>query len=367
MNEKVNNIFSKRSKSAKITIWHEAVLVKLAVMLFLITACGDSISEKDDFREISITKKEQEHRVDIKIDNELFTTYQYIDTLSALIKPALFPLITPGGRYITRERGYPQNSQSGKRVMSSHQTGFWLGYGNVNGIDFWNHPDSFEQGREHQYGIIRHRDIIRAESNGRSAILETTSDWIDQTGNKILEEETSWRFAARNKLRIIERITTLKATVGKVDMIDDKNGLIAIRVARELDQPLKKTVDEPEINNKEMTGVYWNSESFIGEEVWDKKARWLAISGIIQHEPVTLVLFDHPDNYGFPAWWHTLKYGLVAANPLSHKSFETASEPAVLTIEENESVTFRYRLNIYSGFPTNSELEKEFNSFIALP
>ena len=56
----------------------------------------------------------------------------------------------------------------------------------------------------------------------------------------LLREDTTYVFRAGAGLRSIDRITTLTALDQKVIFRDSKEGMIGIRVARELEQPSDK-------------------------------------------------------------------------------------------------------------------------------
>jgi hypothetical protein len=107
-----------------------------------------------------------------------------------------------------------------------------------------------------------------------------------------------------------------------------------------------------------VTGRYRSSEGKVGEEVWGTRARWMVLTGIVQGEPVTLAILDHPQNYGHPTHWHARGYRLFAANPLGQAAFapEKATgndKPPInqkkLTLEPGQAVTFRHRILILSG------------------
>ena len=63
----------------------------------------------------------------------------------------------------------------------------------------------------------------------------------------------------------------------------------------------------------------------------------------------TIAILDHPKNPGYPTYWHARGYGLFAANPLGQKVFSNGKESLNLTLQKNQSVTFRYRVIIASG------------------
>jgi hypothetical protein len=64
---------------------------------------------------------------------------------------------------------------------------------------------------------------------------------------------------------------------------------------------------------------------------------------------VSITIIDHPDNPGYPAYWHARGYGLFAVNPLGQEAFSKGKEKLNLVVKKNESVTFRYRIVIHEG------------------
>jgi hypothetical protein len=137
-------------------------------------------------------------------------------------------------------------------------------------------------------------------------------------------------------------------------------------VRRELEQPADKpelftdasghATAVPVLNNEGVTGRYRSSEGLEGDSVWSSRARWTALSGVVQGEPVTIAIFDHPTNYNFPTYWHARGYGLYAANPLGAKDFTKGKKVDNFTLAPGQSATFRYRVLILNGEgPTTRE------------
>jgi len=87
------------------------------------------------------------------------------------------------------------------------------------------------------------------------------------------------------------------------------------------------------------------------------------LSGKVNDESITLAIFDHPKNVGYPTYWHARGYGLFAANPLGQEVFSNGKEKLNFTLEPKQSVTFRYRLLIQSGPVTPESIEKQSQSF----
>src|SRR5438132_125765 len=100
-----------------------------------------------------------------------------------------------------------------------------------------------------------------------------------------------------------------------------------------------------------------------GDSVWGTRGRWTMLSGVVDGEPVTLAILDHPRNVGFPTFWHARGYGLFAANPLGRKAFTNGKEQLNFRLAPGESTTFRHRVLILSGTATPQQIEAYYRDF----
>ena len=308
-------------------------------------------------------------RVDITIDGELFTSYWQPEKVE---KPILYPVFTHQGTSIAR--GYPLDSRPGERVDHPHHIGVWMNHGDVNGLDFWNHSARVKPERKHRYGSILHKGITHLESGEEKGILSVMADWVDTKGKIYLNESTTFVFQGDGNRRWIDRITTLTAK-DSVVFADNKEGFFAVRVRRELELPSEKPAqllgkngqpnEEKVVDNEGVTGDYLNSEGITGGEVWGKKAKWVRLSGQVDSETVSVVIFDHPQNISFPSHWHARGYGLFSINSLGRTVFDKSLQtPLEVKLNEGESVTFRYRILVQSGeVPSANELKMVFEDF----
>lgn len=305
-----------------------------------------------DEAEVEVIHQSEDRRVDIRIGGELFTSYIYPQDLE---KPVLYPVIAPGGLEVTR--GFPLEPRAFERTDHPHHVGIWFNYGKVNGLDFWNNSYRIPAERKEHYGTIYHRDVLNTES-GEFGHLQTQAEWQDASGQVLLDELTSFRFFQRSGDRIIDREVKLIARDKPVLFEDNKEGMMAIRVARALefpaDKPLNLTDKEGEplhekiINNKGVNGNYLSSEGLEGAEVWGTRAHWMKLYGDIDDTPVAIAIIDHPENPGYPTYWHARTYGLFAANTLGQHVFSEGRESLNLRLAPGEEVVFRYRM-VFSG------------------
>jgi hypothetical protein len=337
------------------------------------TAETNSTNEPPAKKEhIQLIRNNAEKKVDVLIGGELFTSYIYPESLA---KPVLYPIKTARGTAVTR--GFPLDSRPGERIDHPHHIGLWLNYGDVNGLDFWNNSDAIAEDKKDLYGTIVHQGITDLENGDDSGKLSVVMDWVDAAGNVLLKEETTFLFQGSNNTRIIDRITRLTAQDKAVAFRDNKEGMIGIRMARELEHPSDKAekftdangvpTDVPSLNNEGVTGMYHGSNGLEGEAVWGTRGEWMNLSGQINGENISVAILDHPDNVGYPTYWHSRGYGLFAANPLGQKAMSGGKEELNFQLDSRESVTFKYRVIVYSGEEVKDEqVHSDFKAFAGL-
>ena len=317
---------------------------------------------------IAVVSNEAARRVDVLVDGQPFTSYIWPDTLK---KPVLFPLRAASGTVVTR--GFPLEPRPGERTDHPHHVGLWLNYENVNGVDFWNNSTALPAEQQAKMGTIVHRRIVKTSSGADQGELEVEADWIMPDGQPVLREATKFIFRAGPGRRVVDRISTLTALEKPAVFKDVKDGLLGLRVRRELEQPSTEAVTFTDASGRPTTvkamdtngvsGLYRSSEGKIGDDVWGTRGRWATLSGKVDAQDVTLLMLDHPQNAGFPTYWHARGYGLFAANPLGEEIFSKGKEKLNLTIEPKKSVTFRYRLVILDSATTPEQADAQYQKF----
>ncbi|WP_372653659.1 PmoA family protein [Draconibacterium sp.] len=302
-------------------------------------------------------------KIDVNIDGKLFTSYIYPDNI---MKPVLWPVMSPAGNMLTRS--FPLINKEGDRTDHPHHVGIWLNYGDVNGLDFWNNSEAIPAYKKVDYGVISHQSLTKAKGGKGKAVLETESVWKSPDNTAMLSDDTKFTFTAKKNIRIIDRTTTLKALIDEVKFTDNKEGMFAIRVARELELPSDKptklmdshgvVTEVKNMDNTYVKGNYRSAEGVEGGEVWGTRCRWMKLSSEIKGEPVSLVIIDHPKNVGYPTYWHARDYGLFAANTLGQKIFSNGEKELNFSLNKGDSVTFKYRLVVAAADLSDEEINK---------
>lgn len=308
---------------------------------------------------LSFVEHPEKKQVDLLYNGNRLTSYCYYDSVA---KPVLFPVNTVSG--ITITRGYPLEPRKGERVDHPHHVGLWLNYEYVNGLDFWNNSTAIPYEKRSHYGTIYHDRIIKKEASKNEATLEVSAQWKRPDKVPLLVENTTYHFQVAQNNFIIDRTTTLRA-LQEVSFKDVKDGFLGMRVARELELPSDEAVkyvdnqgnvtEVPANNNEGVTGDYLSSEGLKGNDVWGTRGKWVTLSGTKDGKQVSITIIDHPDNPGYPAYWHARDYGLFAVNSLGQEVFSKGKEKLNLALKKGEAVTFRYRIVIHEGSALSAE------------
>ena len=317
---------------------------------------------------VSFKENNKEHKIDVIVGGKYFTSYFYPGE-EVLKKAVLFPIVSAQGTIITR--GYPVTPRAGERIDHPHHVGMWLNYEDVNGFDYWNNSNNIVSSlQNHKMGTIIHEKIIKKKVENDKGVLNVSAKWVDNDGKgvEVLKENTTYVFSGTKDIRVIDRITSLTATVDQVQFKDVKDGMFAIRVARQLEIPSNKPdvftdahgieTKVPQMDNTGVTGNYVSSEGITGEAVWSTRAKWMNLTGKMDNHDINIAILDHPKNVSYPSYWHARGYGLFAVNPLGAKVFSNGKEELNYTLKKGEILTFRYRTIVADKSLTKQELDK---------
>lgn len=342
------------------------------VLVLLVMGCLMSCNPRQKEAELELKVLEDQSRVEVWMDEELFTSYRFESQLN---KPVLYPIFAPGGMPVSR--GFPLEPRSSERVDHPHHVGLWLNFGDVNGFDFWNNSAAVPEVKKGAYGRIVHRELLRAEIFEGKAFLEVEMDWVAPDTDQaelLLSEQTSYVFQSWADIRVIDRFTRLTAEADRVVFTDNKEGMLAIRVDRAFELPSDRPVrltdesgnprEEAELDNEGVTGWYRNSGGLEGKEVWGKRALWVKLGGKKEGQDVSMVLMDHPDNEGFPACWHARAYGLFSINNLGSKVFNEDYDLQILSLAKGEVLSFRHRFVLASRDLSDKTIREVYQAFI---
>jgi len=307
----------------------QRVGVRLLFILTFASLCSVAFGTGE-----GVELKRSGNHVEVMVDGRTFTTY-YFDP--GVAKPYLFPLRSVEGTVVTR--GFPMVSDiSGEDQDEPHQRALYFAHGDVNGFDFWGEA-AFPRWSRHSvstFGRTVFRKLDEMQSGSDSGTLVAEFDLMTPEGEAIAAETQAYLFRGDEQSRTIDCEFTIQATHGPVRMGDTKEGTVAIRVVKALDSPPGRMV---------------NSNGASGEKgIWGQRADWVDYYGYVGGEELGVAIFDHPQNFRHPTYWHARGYGLLAANPFGIKEFmHDRHQDGSYTIQANGSLTLRYRVLIHHG------------------
>lgn len=311
--------------------------VIIAVMLLLGTL--NAFAQMEIQR--NFTYNQGDGSVDVLRDGQLVTRYIYKDTP----RPYFYPLLTPGGLAITRN--YPMQKAPAEPTDHPHHRSFWLGYGDVNGIDFW--TEGPKSGK-----IVQTSIDFKPISPGYWGI-HTSNDWIGPDGKKVCQDERNTIFLSCKYGTLVSSLIRITAISRDITLNDTKEGFFAIRLA-------------PSMALKGGKGHILNSEGDKDAAAWGKRARWVDYTGEVNGKPCGVTMFDAPDNYGYPTYWHARDYGLLAANPFGGATFTNDQKnDSSRTVGYRKSILLRYVTLIHDGKLDSKTIDSIADSVVSRP
>ncbi|MHA1730656.1 MAG: PmoA family protein [Promethearchaeota archaeon] len=289
-------------------------------------------------------ERPDDNTIRIEKNGGLFANFHYNDA----VRPYLMPLVGPFGDPVTRE--YPLKTREGGSTDHVHHRSLWTAWGDVNGADNWS------EGFTGVPQVVR--EVTVADAGYALAHVQADISWMDRDGEEpnLEERRDLFVYNTLGAETILDVRVKFTASHGDVRFGDTKEGgFVAVRVA----DPIRGS----------QGGRIENALGMSMEvECWGKRAAWCDYSGIVNGHAVGVAIMDHPDNHGYPTYWHVRDYGLMAANPLAVHDFKhDDSLDGSLTLPAGESLEFRYRVFVHAGDARDAGLGDRYLDFVNPP
>ncbi|HEX4165132.1 MAG TPA: PmoA family protein [Bryobacteraceae bacterium] len=290
----------------------------------------------------------QNDHLAISINGQPFSDFYYGRSHS---KPYLAPLRSATGLVVTRR--FPMERVEGESRDHPHHKGLWIGFGDINGINFWEtEPESKASGNNPKTkGVVRLQKLESIKPGAKSGSVSAVFTWSAPEGRPVLEEQRKMVFYADDKIRRLDVDATFTARQ-TATFADTKEGFFAIRVA---DSMAGKN-----------GGILTNAEGAQTEkDVWGKRADWVDYVGTVEGQKIGILILDNPRNPNHPPRWHARDYGLFAVNPFGEKEFDPHStKKGGFVIPAGQSAEFRYRVIIHSGDESKKAMAHWYSDYV---
>lgn len=307
----------------------------IAALLFVF--CVSPLSAGD------VTVRETASGYEVLVDGELYVGYlkDYKGT------PILWPVVGPSGKKMTRDFPMVSRDDNSEAKDHQHHRSIWFTHGEVNDSDFW---------VMNKQKVV-HKKFQKAESDGKKAIIVSENDWEGKDGKVLCSDVRTMRFGETGGDRYLDFDIKITAVADTVVFGDTKEGTFGIRVPGTMDVDAKK-------RNPEWGGSILNAKGDKDDSAWAKRSPWVAYSGPVEGETLTITAMNHPSSFRYPSYWHVRTYGLFAANPFGVHDFENTKEKTGnLEMKKGDSITLRYRVLFQEGKADPERIGKAFEDY----
>ena len=251
-----------------------------------------------------------------------------------ILRPYFANVRALGGTRVTRP--HPPIPGVDATDHDTMHPGFWLGFGDVSGVDFWRNQGRIEHVRfvespEVREGRLTFATECRLQTRegqtlcaltNRFTLLTQSNAWLLVWDATFRSDEGDFTFGDQEEMGFGARVAT---------MITEKNG-----------------------------GVITSSTGLkTAAGTWGQPADWCDYSGSVDGSPVGITLLSDPGNFR-PSWWHNRDYGVFVANPFGRAALKQGG-PSLVTVKRGE--TFRLRFGAVLHHGPGYQPEAAFESF----
>jgi hypothetical protein len=251
-------------------------------------------------------------------------------------KPYVQHLYTPSGIDVVRDSA-PDHK---------HHHGLMFAVG-VNGVSYWEETD--------KGGFQKHRPPIQTRSDSQDGTVRAgftdTLDWIapKQTQPVLYETRQIDSFAAPDlTANLLSWRTTLSAAEASVTLSGSHYYGLGMRFPISMDHK----------------GEFFTAKGKIGGEVvrGDEQLSpgdWCAVYGTIDGKPVTVAMFDHPDNLRKVLWFSMTK-------PFSYLSATLNYHRQSIQLEKDKPLSLCYGVAVWDGRVDPQTIEQTRRQWLKL-
>jgi putative membrane-bound dehydrogenase-like protein len=266
----------------------------------------------------------------------------YLKRHPRLTRRALVNVMTPGGIQVTRNfpPRIPEDIDPGysgeNGIIHPHMhPGIWLGYGYVDGNDYW----------RLQAKVVFEGFVEQPKGNANTATFAVRNRFMSEDGERtVCMEITRYRFERVSAGLLLRLDAEYKSDDHDFSFGDQEESGLAVRVA----SPIRVQGGNGTILN--------DRGERNGSEVWGKEALWFDYFGTINDRQVGIMVAASPHNPR-ASWLHARDYGVIATNPFPKQPTERR-EPFVRTrVRRGETFRLSYAILIHD-LPADEPLDR---------
>jgi hypothetical protein len=328
-------------------------LIRQVARVSILLSCAVAMALPNCGSAEQVVLKQTGDVVAVSIGGKPFTTYHFDPQIA---KSYLQALRTASGVVVTRP--YPEMTSvppehQHDSGIEPHQRPLYFGHGDVNGYSFWTEgafASYYPPGTPLNFGRMVFRKLEEVSGGPSSGTIRALFDLNGSDGKTFAQEDQTFTFSGDSDTRTVDCKFVIRALDKPVKFGDTKEGTFAIRLAQQLTAP---------------SGTMVNSAGGVGEtQVWGKQADWVNVDGTIDGQPVGVAVFDSPQSFRHPTYWHARGYGLLAANSFGLSYFlKDPKQDGSYTLPAGESVSFVYRVLIHQGDYKQAKVAERYKEY----
>ena len=247
---------------------------------------------------------------------------------SVPFKPYIQVLRTPAGRNVLRDAPWDH--------LHHHALMFAI---SADDCDFWGEFDDNRGTQKTQH--------LNPQPGTSTDILETEIDWNFPNGKNVLKETRKIKVQQTDNVTLLDWETTLKSDHA-VKLGGDHYYGIGMRFDESMDKDGRFFND---------TGKH-DGEIVRGDERL-KKCRWSAYTAKLDGKPVTVAVFDNPNN-PIPMLAFTMG---DSGQSFAYMSATMNLHRIAANLQAGQPMTFRYRVAVWEGEVSPETIEKSYKNY----
>jgi len=270
---------------------------------------------------LTINEPSYERTIVLGEEGTPLARYRYI---SVPFKPYIDELRTPSGKNILRDGCSPSHP---------HHRALMLALG-INGTDFW-HEWNENNGKQ-----------ITTQLRSDAGSIETEIDWNVPNQN-VLKEVRKINVKKGNDVTLLDWHSTFDAVVDVALGGNHYFGL-GMRFLQEMDRNGRF------FNSTGTAGAIFNGDERL------TTCRWMAYTAMLDGQPVTVAVFDHPSN---PRPMTAFTMG-DAGGPFAFISATMNYHREPMRMATGQSLSLKYRVAVWDGEVSPETVERIYADFV---
>ena len=253
-----------------------------------------------------------------------------------ILRPYIANVRLPSQLQVTRH--HPPVAGMDAADHADMHPGVWLGFGDINGHDFWRN-----QGRIGHLRFLQPPQVV----DGRLSFA--TEDRLVSKGGEPLGR-------MENRITAVERGDGWRLTWEATFVADNRDLVFGDQEEMGFGARVATEVTEKK------GGTVRNSDGLqTAKSTWGKPASWCDYSGTIDGAHCGVTLMTGPSNFR-GSWWHNRDYGLVVANPFGRAAMKQG-ERSQVTVKQGESLKLTFGAVFHQG--AEFDPAKEYEQFVS--